>query len=154
MILEILVSLPQTANDPDLEGHCILHSMIQLGWKTKLDLMLIYDRLGRSPLHHAAAIHDANVARRIIHIGANISHTDFDCKTSLMYVLDEGKFETINLLLSNGAEFDTLDVDGNHPYTTQCQEIGCPSMIDRLVDNGADINALNSLGISPVHLVG
>ena len=31
MILEILVSLPQTANDPDPEGHWILHSMIQLG---------------------------------------------------------------------------------------------------------------------------
>ena len=70
-----------------------------------------------------------------------------------MYVIDEGKFETIDLLLSNGAEFDTLDVDGKSPLYYAVSRDRMP-MIDRLLDNGADINAPNSLGISPVHLVG
>ena len=63
-----------------------------------------------------------------------------------MYVIDEGKFETIDLLLSNGAEFDTLDVDGKSPLY---YAVSRDRMIDRLVDNGADINAPPK-----VHLVG
>ena len=160
MILERFDSLPQTANDADPEGNCLLHSMIRLDWKYGLEVIPkkpgveteVHDRLGRSAaLHHAATTQDTNVARKLIEKGARISHADFNRRTPLMYALDEERAETIDLLLSNGAECETFDVDGKSPLHYAVSRDWMP-MIERLVNNGADINAPDSLGIIPVHL--
>lgn len=159
MILKRFKQLPESVNDLDPEGNGLLHSLVRIGWKTASEIMMqmpgielnISDRWGKSPLHYAAVTSDTTLSRVLIAGGAKISHVDLNHATALMYALDDGMVETIDLLIANGALCKGVDMEGRSTlhYAVSRDWV---SVVERLVENGADIRHPDNSGILPIHL--
>lgn len=159
MILERFKRLPEPVNHLDPEGNGLLHSMVRIGWKMASKIMIqmpgielnMLDRRGKSPLHYAAAASDTTISRGLIAGGAKLSRVDLNHATALMYALDDGMVETIDLLIADGASCVGVDKEGRSTlhYAVSRDWV---SIIERLVENGADINRSDNSGILPIHL--
>ena len=159
MILERLKRLPESVNHLDPEGNGLLHSMVRIGWKRAFKMMIqmpgielnILDHWGRSPLHYAASATDTTFSRVLIAGGTQLSHEDLNQATALMYALDNGMLETIDLLIANGAPCEGVDIEGRSTlhYAVSRDWV---NIVERLVENGANINHPDSSGKLPIHL--
>ncbi len=159
MILECSERLPESANHLDPEGNCLLHSMIRKGWEKASNIMIqkpgiepnLLDRWGKSPLHYAVSTQDTAISRKLIAGGTKLSHVDLNHATALMYALDGGMVETIDLFLSNGAQCEGTDIEGRSTlhYAVSRDWV---NVVERLVETGANINGPDNSGILPVHL--
>ncbi len=158
-ILKALDRLPTTVNSLDPEGNCLLHSMIRKVWDRGLEMMIqkpgvnfgVLDRWGRSALDYAVVTPDTSISLKLVEAGTPVSHTDHNLKTTLMYALDEGKVETINLLLSNGAKCDDIDKGGRSAlhYAVSRDWV---HVIKQIVEKGGNLNKADNSGILPLHL--
>jgi ankyrin repeat protein len=111
------------------------------------------DRAGRTPLHYAALDGSGAEVRRLLEEGADPSAPDDDGRTPLHFAAQGWHVETAEALLSAGAQVDPKDSRGNTPLgdaTYQSQARG--EMIALLRARGADPNAKNKHGVSPLEL--
>ncbi len=124
----------------DLEPECFNRRMFQQS----------LDKLGRSPLHYAAAEGAIGSSAALIDAGADASLADRAGWTPLHFAAQGGHAAMIKLLLDAGANVDPRDEHGNTPLSNAVFNYrGDGGAISALRSAGADENARNDHGVSP-----
>jgi ankyrin repeat protein len=97
------------------------------------------DRMGRTPLHHAALDGTVAVAKRLLSKGADPSARDDNHWTPLHFAVQAECLALVKLLLHAGAEVDARDSDGNTPLLKATfQYTDDKAIIALLCAHGAD----------------
>ncbi len=96
---------------------------------------------GHTAFQYIISPHDRNSAlvQLFLSKGADIDVRDVTSGKSMMhYAIEREKLEDIKTLVNLGASINVKDTDGNRPRVDE------PEIIKYLVENGADINAVDS----------
>lgn len=130
-----------------------------------------HDRNAITPIHYASKGKSEEAVRLLVEAGANMEHRDrFHRATALQQALCEGIFAMVNELIRLGANVNAETRDQPHmlfrvisehdwPLHDACEGTrplhiavcrGWAPVVNLLLDNGADINAL-SFGWSALH---
>ena len=110
------------------------------------------DERGLPPLQHAAFRGHVNVVQLLIDRGAEVdaaNHLDYN---PLMVASHEGRYVTAETLLSAGANVMARSKRGWTPLHYAAGSAPDARIIDILVSHGADVNALDNDGTSPLIL--
>ena len=111
------------------------------------------DRIGRTPLHYAALENDCGQVRELFASGMAADAPDDNGWTPLHFASQSNAVETAALLLDGGASVDPRDSNGNTPLATAVfNSRGNGALIKLLRSHGADCNAANNHGVSPLQL--
>ena len=115
------------------------------------DPYVLYGKKGNTLLHEACDNNKMQVIPLLVTFGVDVNEANALSQTPLHIVCKKQYPEIIQYLLQNGADPMRQDKDGNTPLhllvkETKPQTIDC---IDLLLDNGADINAVNDLQRTP-----
>lgn len=120
-----------------------------------------YVYAGDTPLHAAAAGYRNDIARMLIHDGANVTFRNRRGAEPLHYAADGGpgsrhwnpqaQAAMILLLVQNGANPNALDKSGVAPLHRAVRQ-RCPSAVEALLKNGASVKLKNKSGSTPLRL--
>jgi ankyrin repeat protein len=111
------------------------------------------DRMGRTPLHHAALEGNAGRVRQLLASGLVADAPDDNGWTPLHFAAQSNAAEATALLLEAGASVDVRDAHGNTPLSTAVfNSRGYGEVIELLRSHGADPQAKNNHGVSPLSL--
>jgi ankyrin repeat protein len=108
---------------------------------------------GRSALHWAVVKYDMDLIETLLAKGANIDAVDAQGQTPLHCAIIDGQTEIIKLLLSRGANVNIKDFQYDHTplHYAVTFRYGCkPEIINLLLEHGADIDAVDKKGLTPV----
>ena len=135
-----------------------------------------FNKHGQTPLHAAASGEKdcPELCENLIKHNAKVDAVDEDGNQPLHLACDRGHTMTVNLLVSYDADVKAvngcgckplfliskhitiaqgrLDSDGNQPLHLACKH-GMTTAVQLLVDLGADTNALNKRGQTPLHII-
>lgn len=103
----------------------------------------------RSPIR--AALNNHNVAQLLFNRGAEIYRPVKKCGQLLNIAVQFDKEETIDLLITNGADVNGIGKTGDTPLLLASGRLfphreAQPEIMDILIDNGADVNAKDDYG--------
>ena len=111
------------------------------------------DKEGRSELHYAALDRDRKKALQLINNGVPVN---LQCKqgwTALHCAAESNSPEIALALIAAGAELELRDKFGNTPlWRATMASKGSGALINILLEAGADRNAQNNSGVSPLSL--
>jgi len=111
------------------------------------------DRLGRAPLHYAAAEGDATRLEALLRGGADPNAQDDAGWAPLHFAAQARSGECARILLAAGATVDLRDRHGNTPlWRAVFSSLGDGSVIRLLRAAGSDARAANEHGVSPAQL--
>ncbi|KAJ5595162.1 ankyrin [Penicillium hispanicum] len=123
-----------------------------------LDLKADPDQLSidqRSPLSYAAEHGHLQLVQLLIDHGTNVDQMDMDGMSILHYAAFEGHQDIVKLLIFHGADADVMGHDYlDHTTGTPLSEAargGQEAIARILLDLGADVNAGDDTGMSPLH---
>ncbi len=102
-------------------------------------------------LHYAAKHGDNDTLKKLLAQGVHPDSPDKQNRTALM-VSKKLAFEIVDLLLEAGADPNASDLNGDTPLHYNVREKDYLKY-RRLIDNGADLLALNSEGVSPFEIL-
>lgn len=140
-----------------LEGQSI-HQTACEGNLVRLDSLLndttdinIVDNRGKSLLHHAVACEQEKVIDFLINRGIDINLEDNAGWTPLLRAVIKNNAGQIDLLktMDAKANFNQMDDSGTSVLMKAILSNGMP-IVKLLIENGADINAVNSRGSTPL----
>ncbi|QQO08548.1 ankyrin repeat domain-containing protein [Breznakiella homolactica] len=123
--MSLLLSSGIAVNSRDAKGNTAMHIVMPPETrKNGLDLLFAYnadpnikDDHGDTPLHIAIALNmDTATTDRLLSGGANVTIRNIEGKTPLHTALEEGRYHTIPLLLSRGADIFAADNHGVTPF--------------------------------------
>lgn len=109
---------------------------------------------GITPLHTAARHRKPEAVNVLLTFGSNIHAIDkygksvlhgYDWSTDINKKLTD----TVNILLDNGAEVNSLSKDGNTPLMEFCI-IGSSEVVELLIKRGAKVNMKNNNGLHAI----
>jgi len=115
-----------------------------LFWDTDIDQP---DDRGDLPLHIAARLGRLTIARELVEHGANIEATDATGRTPLETALVAGRTQLAEMLIAQGATFDVQAM----LFTLVRQGVSDRDVIEFLAERGADLNARDEAGLTPLH---
>lgn len=92
------------------------------------------DCYGYTPLIIASMYHNKNMVILLIEKGANVNLVDIDCRTALMYTVDN--YDITKLLIDSGADVNLIDINGKTALIYASQK-GHLEVADFLKANGA-----------------
>ncbi len=99
---------------------------------------------GVTPLYAAVSYRRIEVARLLLHRGADIHARDLNGLTPLVLASQQGNFEMVRLLLNYGANINETFRGGTALMWAASE--GHNEVVRLLLDRGANINAVDSLG--------
>lgn len=102
---------------------------------------------GWTPLHIAAMRGYAGVVRLLINGGANVHAQDYLGLTPFVWAFSQGRADVVRLLIGEGVDF-RFDYDALHDAARK-DHVGIARL---LVERGADVNAKNDTGQTPLHV--
>lgn len=109
------------------------------------------DTSGATPLHEAVRYGYSDIATLLLEHGADVNATDTLGKTPLLLIIPKKQQEQMyNLLLSNKADTKSKDMYGDtvlHVATMMGIQV---TVLEQMVKYGADINARNKQGVTPL----
>lgn len=111
------------------------------------------DKAGRTPLIAAVLADNVEVADVLFAAGADLETVDSNLNYSpLSWAACRGRFMVAKFLLLKGAQINRkTGPDGDTPLHCAVMDKGpSPEMIKYLVANGADVNATNNKGLTPI----
>ena len=118
---------------------------------TDIVIFLMNKQSGRESRHHInTAIHLSNMEllEYFINVGEDINEPDENGQTPLVFAIEGDQVIMVDYLLEKGA--DPLRGGTEMPFKAAI-EVGSPEIINRLIDNLSDINALDEKGYSLLH---
>lgn len=111
------------------------------------------DKAGRTPLITAVVADSIEVAKVLLAAGADIEGVDSQLgATPLSWAACAGRFNAVSFLLSKGARINAkAGPSGDTPihHAVRCCH-KLPEMVSFLVANGANVNATNDRGLTPI----
>jgi ankyrin repeat protein len=111
------------------------------------------DRDGRSALHYAASEDNPEAVARLLRDGADTNLQDHRGWTPLHFAAQANSARCVEMLLRGGANPTLSDSDGNTAlFRAVFASRGSGEVIRLLRSAGADPNALNFHGVSPLTL--
>ena len=111
------------------------------------------DRAGRTALHYAALECNSAAVARLLNEGVNPGATDDEGWTPLHFAAQSNAADAARLLIEKGTPTDPRDSHGNTPlFKAVFSSRGNGELIKLLRAHGADPNAENNSGVSPVKL--
>ncbi|MBO4533308.1 MAG: ankyrin repeat domain-containing protein [Treponema sp.] len=111
----------------------------------------VQDSSGATPLHEAIRYGNLDIARMLLDAGANINAKDNLGKTPIMLIIPKAKItETYQLLIRYKADLNQADTYGDTVLHTATMLSAGSNVIKLLTSNGADINARNKEGVTPL----
>lgn len=164
-ILKYLIEKGSDVNAIDgYSGVTALHSVSARGHAEAIELLINSgaDKEIQSkfvfctPLHYAAVCDNIQAVKILIDKGADLFAKDVNEKTPLFYACEEGKVESLKLLLVAMGRIDSnainnIDFDGNS-VLHYAAENGQKEIAEILLVNGAEINLLNTIGMTPYNM--
>ena len=113
----------------------------------------IQDSTGASPLHEAVRYGRVELAKLLLNSGADINAKDNLGKTPVLLIIPEEKrSELYTLLASYKANLGVKDMYGDTVLHTATMTSVPVSILDTLISGGAEINARNKDGVTPLAL--
>jgi ankyrin repeat protein len=118
------------------------------------------DQTGKTPLHHAALEGKADILKLLIEGGANldqgiIEFTDLGPVMTEYTPLDQAawheQYQILELLTAYGADIEVTDKSGNS-LLMRAILFGNNKLAAKLISLGANVNAINSIGRTPLHI--
>ena len=109
----------------------------------------IADKYGDSCLH--AAMYGCcrtETIQEILDHGALVSVQNIEGATPLLLACSSAQAESVELLLSLGADPNMADADGETSILNAIEGFCSVQIIQRLIDNGANVNASNNTGLT------
>ena len=147
--VQLLVDLGANVNALNKEGQTPLHYSAAAGEKGSSELCEILlkrgakvnaiDKYGQQPLHLACENGDAETGCLLLSHGADVRAIDHAGDTPLL-LMSQHTMPSQN----------EVDTQGNHALHIACRD-GTSTAVQLLVDLGADTNAMNKLGQTPLH---
>ena len=140
------------------DGQTPLHLSAIYGHKAIASYLLennantaVQDSSGATPLHEAIRYGKLDIAKMLLDAGANINAKDNLGKTPIMLIIPRDKIEeTYNLLIRYRADLNQADTYGDTVLHTATMLHAGSNVIRTLTNNGADINARNKEGVTPL----
>ena len=156
--LELLLSVGANVNAMNKHGETALMTACKNGHVDAIELLLsvganpnIKNNDGQTWIHLTAI---GNCSREVLQVviahGGDVNAATNDNITALMLASRTGNVDTINVLLSAGADPNIMDADG---YTClhDAVDVGCTKeTLKAIVGCSANINAANKKGVTPL----
>ena len=109
------------------------------------------DITGATPLHESVRYGDIDIAQTLLENGADVNAEDNLGKTPVMLIIPEDKRESMyRLLIAHKADVAKKDAYGDTVLHTATMTSLAPDILALLVSAGADVNARNKDGVSPL----
>jgi len=119
--------------------------------KVNYDLARTSDRWGRTTLHFAVDMNNAEIIELLIRSGADVEATDIYAYTPLFRAIDRGKKEAAEALINNGADVNHGMEDG-FMAVHLAASIRNARLLELLLEKGADRDAHDRYGLTPLHI--
>ena len=109
------------------------------------------DITGATPLHEAVRYGDTDIAKALLESGADVNAEDNLGKTPVMLVIPEDKREAMyRILIAHKADTTKKDAYGDTVLHSATMTSLSPAVLEMLTASGADVNARNKDGVSPL----
>ncbi|MBQ3526620.1 MAG: ankyrin repeat domain-containing protein [Akkermansia sp.] len=102
-------------------------------------------------LLRAIRLHDATIMQYVLQTGVDVTHFARDAGWEVTSVLKQGKTEHLQMLIEHGMNVnENCSANMNHSLLIEAAFRGCDEAVDLLLKSGADINAQDSDGYTPL----
>jgi ankyrin repeat protein len=115
------------------------------------------DEQGNTPLHLAASINDQTIVSQLIKKGANVNAKNKAGKSVMDIALSKSNAEIVGMLVSAGATSNVSPKQAFKGGNTLLHEAVAKNdvaLAAKLLEEGADVNALDKRGAPPLYRVG
>ena len=149
-IVKILFDRGADINKRDIFGKSSLYYAAENGKVHTVQLLM---NLGAElPLAQAAAYGQTGVIKTLLAAGAEPSMRGSDGHTALFHAAWVGRLGIVNILLQNGANPNERNKRGSTPLHFCALQREGKELAKKLIDAGADVNAKNIFGYTPLYL--
>lgn len=162
----ILKKESKAAEQTDAKGRNFLHlAVMESDIETVLSLISVnvnvnsrvQDAQAKTPLHLAVEAGNEMIVRNLILAGASINDITNGTKKTALHLLAECTHTTsasiCTILLENGIDFNALDSGANNALHIAVQNGILPMVRVLLAASDVDVYAINSKGMSPLHVL-
>ena len=112
------------------------------------------DEKGRTRLMLAAYNDQPELVQDLIAKGADINKQDSDGRNALHYAFADHSFGPANILIEAGIDLKQIDKAGRNILFFALEKLGNPEFIETmLIQKGAEVNAADAEGLSPLGFI-
>ena len=155
-----LIAYGADIHEKDSDQHAPIHKAASEGHYSLLGKLVEYganihakDKDEDTPLHLACVNGHTDIVLYLINNGCRIDERSIDGNMPLHLACRWGKSDIVNILINHSAPIHAENAEGSTPLHAALVDSISMEIAKQLVDCGANINAKNKSGVSPVELI-